>query len=99
MADPAPTARAPTDYAPGGSRFVEPYLVANAVEGLAPGSTSSKSGSSDHFGRATSGTWPAVCALESTTVLVPLAGACSNPRVQDTIDRLHVLTRAALDQP
>lgn len=27
----------PTDYAPGGARLVEPYLIANAVEGLAAG--------------------------------------------------------------
>jgi SagB-type dehydrogenase family enzyme len=27
----------PTDYAPGGARLVEPYLIANAVQGLDPG--------------------------------------------------------------
>jgi SagB-type dehydrogenase family enzyme len=27
----------PTDYAPGGARLVEPYLIANAVRGLDPG--------------------------------------------------------------
>jgi SagB-type dehydrogenase family enzyme len=33
----AATRGVPTDYVPGGARLVQPYLVVNAVEGLAPG--------------------------------------------------------------